>query len=255
MLVHWRAAMARLLRQLITGPDACHYLQEVAMTTESRVMVDVSPQELEELLALGWRRFGPVYFRPICTGCQECISVRVPVAGFAPSANMKRVLKRGQGLRVEIARPTCDEVRLELHARWHSARQGARGWDASELDHEAYSLQFCFPHPSALEFSYWDKDRLVAIGITDRTPNALSAVYCYYDPTDEKLSVGTFNVLSCIARAREEKLEHVYLGYRVDGCASLRYKGRFLPQERLVGRPEDVDAPVWTLSPRGPEDE
>jgi arginine-tRNA-protein transferase len=247
--------MARLLRQLITGPDACHYLADVAMTTESRVMIDVSPHELEELLALGWRRFGPVYFRPICTGCQECVSVRVPVAGFAPSANMKRVLKRGQGLRVEIARPSCDEVRLELHARWHAARQGARGWDASELDREAYALQFCFPHPSALEFSYWDGDRLVAIGITDRTPNALSAVYCYYDPADEKLSPGTLNVLTCIGRAREEKLGHVYLGYRVDGCASLRYKGRFLPQERLVGRPEETSAPEWTLAPRGPGDE
>jgi leucyl-tRNA---protein transferase len=237
--------MARLLRQLITGPDACHYLQGVAMTTESRVMIDVSPPELEELLALGWRRFGPVYFRPVCAGCSECVSVRVPVESFAPSANMKRVLKRAQGLRVEIGRPVCDELRLSLHARWHASREGARGWEQSELDREAYALQFCFPHPSALEFSYWEGERLVAVGITDRTPRSLSAVYCYYDPADEKLSPGTFNVLTCIARAKEEGLSHVYLGYRVDGCASLRYKGRFVPQQRLVGRPEEGERPQW----------
>lgn len=245
--------MARLLRQLITGPDACHYLPGAAMTTESRVMIDVSPAELEDLLALGWRRFGPVYFRPVCSDCQECVSVRVPVPEFNPSANMRRVLRRAQGLRVEIARPTCDETRLLLHARWHAAREGARGWDASELDREAYALQFCFPHPSALEFSYWDKDRLVAVGITDRTPSALSAVYCYYDPADEKLSPGTLNVLTCIARAREEGLRHVYLGYRVDGCASLRYKGRFLPQERLLGRPDEGVEPRWVAEAAGPE--
>jgi arginine-tRNA-protein transferase len=93
---------------------------------------------------------------------------------------------------------------------------------------------------------------LVAIGITDRTPSALSAVYCYYDPADEKLSPGTFNVLSCISRAREEGLQHVYLGYRVDGCASLRYKGRFHPQERLLGRPEEGASPRWVLDPPVP---
>ena len=173
--------------------------------------------------------------------------MRVPVAEFTPSANMRRVLKRAQGLRVEIGPPVCDDVRLALHARWHAAREGARGWDSSELDREAYALQFCFPHPSALEFSYWDSGRLVAVGITDRTPAALSAVYCYYDPDDEKRSPGTLNVLTCIARARAEGLEHVYLGYRVEGCASLRYKGRFLPQERLWGRPDQGQGPRWAL--------
>ena len=237
--------MARLLRHLITGPDVCHYLADMAMTTESRVMVDVSPHELEELLDLGWRRFGPVYFRPICGGCGECISVRVPVAGFSPSANMKRVQQRARHLRVEVGRPTCDDQRLALHAKWHASRQSARGWDASDLDREAYALQFCFPHPSARELTFWDGERLVAVGITDRTPGAMSAVYCYYDPDDERLSPGTLNVLTTIAQARREGLRQVYLGYRVEGCGSLRYKGRFLPQERLEGRPEEGSVPRW----------
>ena len=239
--------MARLLRHLITGPDVCHYLTDVAMTTESRVMVDVSPQELEDLLDLGWRRFGPVYFRPICGGCSECISVRVPVEAFSPSANLRRVLRRARHLRIETGKPLCDARRLALHARWHASRQDARGWEASELDREAYALQFCFPHSSAREVTYWDGDRLVAVGIADRTPNALSAVYCYYDPADEKLSPGTLNVLTTIADARREGMRHVYLGYRVEDCPSLRYKGRFLPQERLQGRPEEGTPPRWVL--------
>jgi arginyl-tRNA--protein-N-Asp/Glu arginylyltransferase len=239
--------MARLLRHLITGPEGCHYLPGTPMTTESRVMVEVSPRELEELLELGWRRFGPVYFRPICTGCTECVSVRVPVEPFVPSANMKRVLQRAKSLRIEIERPTVDDLRLELHSRWHRSREGSRGWDTSDLDRESYALQFCFPHPSAREFSYWEGDQLVAIGITDQTPNALSAVYCYYAPEHSELSLGTLNVLTALAYAKQQELAHVYLGYRVEACESLRYKGRFLPQERLRGRLEPGDPPRWEL--------
>jgi arginine-tRNA-protein transferase len=237
--------MARSLRHMITGPEACHYLPAPQMTTESRVMIDVSPEELEDLLALGWRRFGPVYFRPICSACTECVSVRVPVEGFHPSENMRRVLKRAKGLRIEMARPIVDDARLALHARWHAARESERGWNATDLDRDSYSLQFCFPHPSAREFSYWDGDELVAVGISDQTPRALSAVYCFYAPERTALSLGTLNVLIALEHARREGLAHVYLGYRVEGCPSLRYKGRFTPQERLRGRIEPGDPSRW----------
>ena len=45
--------------------------------------------------------------------------------------------------------------------------------------------------------------------------------------------------------ARYRRLTHVYLGYRVEGCPSLQYKGRFRPQERLHGRVEVGHAPRW----------
>jgi arginine-tRNA-protein transferase len=237
--------MARLLRHMITGPEACHYLATPPMTTESKVMIDVSPEELEALLAQGWRRFGPVYFRPVCASCTECVSVRVPVEGFVLSPNMRRVLQRAKALRIEIAAPRIDEARLALHARWYAGRQEARGWDASELDEESYGLQFCFPHPAAREFSYWDGETLVAIGITDQTPRALSAVYCFYAPEFAHLSPGTLNVLIALEHARANGLAHVYLGYRVEACASLQYKGRFTPQERLRGKVEPGETPRW----------
>jgi arginine-tRNA-protein transferase len=241
--------MARLLRQLISGPDVCHYLPGAAMTTEARVMIDVTPEELDALLALGWRRFGPVYFRPVCTACSECVSIRIPLATFAPSANMRRVQRRGRHLTLRYGKPICDERRLALHRRWHAFRQDARGWEAGELDRESYSIQFCFPHASARELTMWDGDRLVSVGLVDETPRALSAVYCYYDPDDEQLSPGTLNVLACLDRARKQGREWVHLGYRVADCPSLRYKGRFRPQEQLVGRPEEQEQPRWVPVP------
>jgi arginine-tRNA-protein transferase len=154
-------------------------------------------------------------------------------------------MHRAAGVRVEVGEPEVDDVRLELYRRWHAEREVERGWKPDRIASDSYAMQFCFPHPAAREFSYWEGDRLLAVGIADRTPHALSAVYCYYDPQRRDLSLGTFNVLSAIEYAREQGLAHVYLGYRVEGCDSLRYKGRFRPQESLRGRVGGDTTPHW----------
>jgi arginyl-tRNA--protein-N-Asp/Glu arginylyltransferase len=235
----------RLLQHHISGPDPCPYLPGRSSATETLLMTGVAPAELERLLERGWRRFGPVYFRPVCMDCDECVSVRVPVNLFEPSSNLKRVMKRAAHLRVEVGQPVVDEQRLALYRRWHENREEERGWKPDRIGAESYSMQFCFPHPAAREFTYWDGDTLVGVGIADETPGAISAVYCFHDPELSSLSIGTYNVLRTIAYARERGLSQVYLGFRVEGCASLRYKGRFQPQERLCGRVEEHQEPRW----------
>jgi arginine-tRNA-protein transferase len=235
----------RLLQHRIAGPEPCPYLDGLSSTTETLLMTGVSPVDLEKLLERGWRRFGPVYFRPVCIECQECVSVRVPVASFTLSPNLKKVLRRTAHLKIEVGPPAVDEARLSLYRRWHKGRENERGWKRDTIGAESYAMQFCFPHAAAREFSYWEDGQLVAVGIADQTPRALSAVYCYHEPARARLSLGTFNVLHAVEYAREHGLSHVYLGYRVEGCESLRYKGRFQPQERLRGRVEAEEEPNW----------
>jgi arginine-tRNA-protein transferase len=235
----------RLLQHRIAGPEPCPYLPSLSSTTETMLMTGVSTTELERLLERGWRRFGPVYFRPVCAKCSECISVRVPVQTFAPSQNLKKVARRAAHLRVEVGMPEVDDVRIDLYRRWHSAREEERGWKADRIGAESYAMQFCFPHPAAREFTYWEGDKLLAVGIADETPHAISAVYCYHDPAQHRLSLGTYNVLRAIEHARQQGLAHVYLGYCVEGCASLSYKARFRPQERLAARDGDAPLPRW----------
>ena len=238
----------RLLQHRISGPEPCPYLPGLGSTTETLLMTGVSPAELEQLLERGWRRFGPVYFRPVCSACAECVSVRVPVRAFAPSQNLKKAWRRAVHLELRVGTPQVDEPRLALYRRWHASREAERRWKPDHIGAESYAMQFCFPHPAAREFSYWDKSELVAVGIADETPHALSAVYCYHDPDRSRLSLGTYNVLRAIEYARERGIAYVYLGYCVAGCESLRYKARFRPQERLVGVATDAQAPRWEPS-------
>lgn len=246
-------AVARLLRHFVSDPHGCAYLPAESASLEYRLMLGVTASELEVLLAHGWRRFGPAYFRPVCARCSECVPLRIPVAQFRLSKQQRRVLKNNADLRLEIGQPQVDEQRLALYHRWHAMQGTARGWGADTLDAQEYYHQFAFPHPSVREYSYWDDSggapKLLAIGIVDETPQALSAVFTFHEPEAHKRSLGTASVLFQLAEAQQTGKRWLYLGYRVVGCKSSEYKARFQPHELLSGWPALDQTPLWTAAP------
>ncbi len=74
----------------------------------------------------------------------------------------------------------------------------------------------------------------MAVAVTDVLSDGLSMVYSFFDPDAADRSLGTFMILDHIERARAMGLPYVYLGYWVQGSKKMDYKGRFLPQERLM---------------------
>lgn len=244
--------MARLVRHFIEEPRPCSYLADVKASLEYRLMVDVTPLELEGLILRGWRRFGPAYFRPACGACNRCDSVRLDVHRFEPTPSQKRALKRSHRFRMELGRPRIDADRLALHAKWHGTREDARGWEPTNLTEDEYATQFAFPSSTGREMAWYDGERLVALGLIDITPNCVSAAYFFYHPDIARLSPGIGNVMRCVELARELGCQHMYLGYRVEDCASLKYKGYFQPNEMLDGRPAMHDTPVWNEVPVRP---
>lgn len=212
-------------------------------------MLDVSPDEWDQLLIRGWRRFGPVYFRPACKGCTQCVSLRIPTAGFRPSRSQRRASKASSRYTAVVGPPRIDAERLNLYHAWHSSRERDRGWPASPIDAKEYFLQFAYPHACAREVAYYEQtprgSRLVGIGICDESRLGWSAAYFFYSPDAAEHSLGTANVLFQIEWAQRRNIPHVYLGYCVSSCASLRYKANFRPHEILVGRPGIGEEPRW----------
>jgi arginine-tRNA-protein transferase len=242
-----------LLERLVEKPHPCAYLPQERASLELCVMVDVTAIEMDSLLERGWRRFGPVYFRPACGGCAECVSLRIVVPSFAPTKSQRRAARACAALRRVVGPPRVDEARLALYAKWHANREDARGWEPNAQTRERYALEFAFSHPCAREAAFYDDAAgcLVAVGLFDETPTALSAGFFFYDPAYARLSPGTANVVLLAESARARGLRYVYLGYRVTGCASLRYKAAFRPHELLVGRPGMTERPVWRESEPG----
>ncbi|MCI0571203.1 MAG: arginyltransferase [Myxococcaceae bacterium] len=249
--------MALLLHHEVESPRACSYLPEASASLEHLLLKQVSPEELEAMLVRGWRRFGPAYFRPACQACGECVSLRIPTDTFRPTRAQRKARNRCARFRREVGTPKVDAARLALYREWHGFREDARGWEPSPLTQKEYALQFSFPHPCARELTWWDDEasggpRLVAVGLCDETPRAWSAAYFFYAPDLAHLSPGTANVVFQVELARERGIPHVYLGYRVRGCASLRYKETFHPHELLEGRPAFHAPPRWVRVEEAP---
>lgn len=240
--------MARFVDAFVEAPHPCSYLPEEQASLDVRIALDVSVDELGDMLARGWRRFGPTYFRPACAACSACIPTRIPVATFRPSASQRRAVRQSMRLTCNVQSPQSDDERLNLYARWHQQREQTREWHASTMDAQQYALDFAFPHPAVREVTFRDPgagDRLVGLGIIDVVPDALSAVYFFWDPEYATPSLGTAHVVRLVDLAATLRLSSVYLGYKVDACQSLAYKRRFKPQETLIGWPAENESPVW----------
>jgi arginine-tRNA-protein transferase len=107
--------------------------------------------------------------------------------------------------------------------------------DEVATDDDEYTSFLVASWNPTTEISYWLGDQLVAVAITDVGAQALSAVYCYFDPSYDKLSLGTYSILTQLRIARQQNMRWLYLGMYVAANQHLRYKARYRPHERWQG--------------------
>jgi arginine-tRNA-protein transferase len=86
----------------------------------------------------------------------------------------------------------------------------------------------------SVEIAYRLNGKLLGVAVADRATEALSAVYCYYDPRHARLSPGVYSILKQIQLCRDWGLRYLYLGLYVAGSRTMEYKRRYLPHERLI---------------------
>jgi leucyl-tRNA---protein transferase len=231
------------LQEFVTDPHPCAYLPDRLSCLEYTYAPALTAEQYEELMNQGYRKFGPMVFRPVCEGCLECRPVRIPVASFQPDRSQRRAWKRNQGLEVRYALPVVDAERLRLYRRYHAAQAKRKGWPGTRIDAQEYQASFVLNPVPAVEISLWEEGTLRAIVLTDVTPNVVSGVYHYHDPDLSDRSLGTACMLHTLELARKLEKTWAYFGYYVAGCGSLEYKARFRPCER------QTPAGVWETMP------
>ena len=74
-------------------------------------------------------------------------------------------------------------------------------------------------------------DRLVAVVVSDKLSDGLSAIYVFYEPELTRRSLGSFAILWQIDYARRLGLDWIYLGYWIEKCKKMNYKTNFAPVE------------------------
>lgn len=233
-------APVRFPRFFVTTPAPCPYLPG---RNERKVFTELkgphSDQLNEALGRIGFRRSQTVAYRPSCSNCNACISVRVVTDEFEPSSTQRKNLRRNGNLVTTECRPWATEEQFELLQRYLGVRHPGGGMASmDEIDYadmvehtpvSSYIIEYREPSANG------EPGRLIGACLTDRQSDGLSMIYSFYDPEHEVRSgLGNYIILDHIRRAAEQGLPYVYLGYWVEGSDRMRYKIRYRPIERLT---------------------
>ena len=232
--------------RFIEEPRTCSYLQLETASLEVRYITRMSASEYADLLARGYRRFGSQVFRPACANCDKCRSVRVLAGEFIPNGSERRVLRKNEGIRAELHPPFATREHVALYNLYHGFMREHRGWPHREATMDSYRENF-LTGASELgrQWLYFEGSRLVGVAFMDEAIEAISLVYFFYDPAWRAKSPGTFSILKQLMHAKAANIPYAYLGYWIESCPAMSYKGRFRPRQILREYPADGAPAVW----------
>jgi arginine-tRNA-protein transferase len=135
---------------------------------------------------------------------------------------------------LRIGTPSVTRAKLSLYDRYHAYQAQAKGWpEHPAKDASSYANSFVFNPIPTQEWCYFLDGKLIGVGYVDVLPGGLSAIYFFYDPAQRHRSLGTWNILCLLDACAARGLPQLYLGYFVEGCASMTYKARFVPNQLL----------------------
>ena len=218
-----------------TAPLPCPY---VAGRTERKVVTEIAGLDADglhdRLSRAGFRRSHNIAYAPVCPSCQACVPIRIPVADFQPGRTLRRIAAANAATVGHEAPARATAEQYQLFQRYQHARHG--DGDMATMSFYDYRAMIEDTPIETVVVEFRDaRDELVGACLTDRLGDGLSAVYSFYAPEFDRLSLGTYTILWLVERARAVGLAYVYLGYWVPESRKMAYKARFRPSEVLIG--------------------
>ncbi len=221
------------LKFFSTTSHPCSYLPgEQAITLFADPKSRMSRAMYTELSDLGFRRSGNYVYRPHCEGCQACVPVRLPVARFHPNRQQSRIWKKNQDIEVTTVASDFQDEHYRLYASYINARHSDGDMYPPSVEQYCSFLTAEWGDTQFYEFRL--QGRLIAVAVCDRLDNGLSAVYTFYDPQEDRRSLGSYAILWQIEECRRLGLPSLYLGYWIKNSQKMNYKIAYRPIELLI---------------------
>jgi len=213
----------------------CGYLDS---QVSNSIFIDPDSQPSEDQLNLlhlqGFRRSGRLVYRPQCPACNACHSSRIINEDFRPSKNQKRAIKRNQDLRLNWRDPEMLEEHYLLYQEYINQRhRDGEMYPASKGQYQGFLVDGHNTH-KFLEARDIE-GKLVACCVVDVYYDGLSAIYSYFDPLQDKRSLGRYMVLALVSQGQQMGLPYTYLGYWIKESSKMNYKANYQPLEVFDG--------------------
>ena len=251
------SAAFRFPRFFMTNAGPCPYLPG---RTERKVFTELAGEHASELNdalgRIGFRRSQNVAYRPSCTDCAACVSVRIVADEFKLNATQRKLVRRNSDLVVRACKPWSTDEQFSLLQRYLATRHPNGGMtEMDEIDFadmveqtpvETYVVEY--REPAGPEGR---PGRLVGACLTDKQGDGLSMIYSFFESDEtDRHGLGSYIIVDHILRAQRAGLPYVYLGYWVEGSDRMNYKVRYRPIEKLGrGGWERIEEPLPTSAP------
>lgn len=216
-----------------SGPMPCPYIPGRVERKLFTRLAGPHASEVNSLLSrAGFRRSHDIVYRPVCPNCAACVPVRIPVADFDHTRSMRRILRSNNDLRMSEHAATATLEQYHLFSSYQATRHGDS--DMARMTLADYTAMIDEGQAdTSLFVARDDAGKLHGVMLTDRLADGFSAVYSFFNPQEDRRSLGTFMILCLIEQARREGLSYVYLGYWIGSSRKMAYKVRFKPLEAL----------------------
>lgn len=216
-----------------TTPYPCGYLEgKLAQSLIAAPHHLIDAHTYSALIQLGFRRSGKFAYRPHCEHCNACVPVRLPVTKFQPTRSQRRAFKQHLSLQASILPLKFSEEHFSLYAAYQTARHN----NGSELQEtvEQYRNFLVQSNVESMMVEFRLDNALKMVSVIDIVDDGISAVYTFYETTDEATSYGTFNILWLVEWCLSLNLPYLYLGYWIADSRKMAYKQNFNPQQGLI---------------------
>lgn len=220
-----------------TTSYACGYIEgRMAQSLIAAPHHLIKAETYSGLIQLGFRRSGKFTYRPHCQHCNACIPVRLPIDTFVPSRSQKRAYKRHQELIASILPLDFQQEHYDLYVAYQAARhQTISGGVTEEKETaEQYRNFLVQSNVTSMLVEFRLHGALKMVSVIDVVLDGISAVYTFYDTTDQGSSYGTYNIMWQAEHCRLLKLPYLYLGYWIRESRKMTYKQNFMPQEAYI---------------------
>jgi arginine-tRNA-protein transferase len=226
--------------------EKCSYLQNREQTMHYKLIQKCSPEKNQALIERGFRRFGLAFFRPICSQCNECKSIKIDAKNYIFSKSARRIMRKAKDIRTYIQQPSLTHMHLELFEKYHRYMHHKKGWEYHDTTAEHYYNSFVSGYEDfGYEVLYFYEDKLIGVDLIDILEDGISSIYFYYDPDFASYSLGKLSLYNQIKYAQSRNKSWIYLGYYVKDCPSLAYKAEYKPYLTLEGRPQESEPFKW----------
>lgn len=216
-----------------TPPTPCPYLPGKLERKVVTLLAGDDPDGLHNALSqAGFRRSQDLAYRPACENCSACVPVRVPVAEFSPGPQHRKIWRRNSGVVSRRLPAYATREHFQVFRRYVTERHEGGGMADMEFADYRAMVEDSPVRSGLTEYRCAD-GRLYGVCLIDEMSDGVSLVYSFFDPEFERLSPGSFIILSHIRAASDLGQTYVYLGYWIGESRKMAYKSRFRPLEAL----------------------